>query len=249
MATGLHTDKYYESLPWIRSASVDDLAGMFVDDIETGVDVHDHLSDDVSRSPHRSGIIKAATGPEGMTDSARRAFEAASIASKRTGAPILTHCEEGRHGMEQIEVLSALGVPLSHVVMSHTDKVSDAEYHTDLLETGVNLEFDQALRQGVGAAQGTARLLRTQIDRGFVAQLMLGTDGARRSLWSTLGGGPGLAWLAGGYRAILEAVGMGIETQEALFIANPQRFLTMAAVDTATADTDDRSRKESRERI
>jgi predicted metal-dependent phosphotriesterase family hydrolase len=248
MATGLHTEKYYESLPWIASASVDELANMFVDDIEVGVSVHDHLQDDDSRSTHRAGIIKAATGPQGMTDAARKTFEAATIASKRTGAPILTHCEEGRHGMEQIEVLTSLDVPLSHVVVSHTDKVSDPAYHTDMLEAGVNLEFDQALRQGVDAEAGIARLLGIQIDRGFAGQLMLGTDGARRSLWSSLGGRPGLAWLAGGFRAILEAVGIETDLQESLFVSNPKRFLALKPVGTPTDHTDERSPQKSRER-
>lgn len=248
MATGLHTEKYYESLPWIASASVDELADMFVDDIEVGVSVHDHLHGDDSRSKHRAGIIKAATGSSGMTDAARKTFEAATIASKRTGAPILTHCEEGRHGMQQIEVLASLDVPLSHVVISHTDKVSDPAYHTDLLDAGVNLEFDQALRQGADADTGTARLLGLQIDRGFAGQLMLGTDGARRSLWSSLGGKPGLAWLAGGFRAILEAAGIDPDMQESLFVRNPRRVLAMRQVGTSTNHTDERSPQESRER-
>jgi phosphotriesterase-related protein len=150
--------------------------------------------------------------------------------------------------MEQVELLSALGVSLSTVVVSHTDKVSDASYHTDLLDAGVNLEFDQALRQYASAADGTALGLKTQIDRGFGEQLMLGTDGARRSLWTSLGGGPGLAWLAGGYRAILDAVGIGSEMQEALFEGNPQRFLAMKPVGTAMDHLDDKERDESKER-
>lgn len=248
MATGLHTEKYYTSIPWIGAASVDELAEWFVGDIEVGADAHDHLNGDISRTPHRAGIIKTATGPSGMTDFARKTFEAAAIASQRTGIPILTHCEEGQGGMEQIEVLSSLGVPLSGVVLSHTDKVPDAGYHTDLLEAGANLEFDQALRQEEAAVEGTARLLATQIERGFVQQLMLGTDGARRSLWSTLDGRPGLAWLAAGYRTILGAVGIGPDMQETIFVSNPRRFLTMTPVGSQTDHRDGRSREESRER-
>jgi phosphotriesterase-related protein len=248
MATGLHTEKYYTSTPWIGAASVDQLADWFVDDIEVGADVHDHLDKGISRTPHRAGIIKAATGPSGMTGFARKSFEAAAIASQQAGAPVLTHCEEGQGGMEQVESLSSLGVLPSRVMLSHTDKVPDAAYHTDLLEAGVNLEFDQALRQEAAAGEGTARLLATQIERGFGGQLMLGTDGARRSLWSSLGGQPGLAWLAAGYRAILEAVGIGTEMQETLFVHNPKRFLAMTPVGSLTEDNHERSQEESRER-
>jgi len=249
MATGLHTEKYYASLPWVGAASVEELAGMFVDDVTVGVNAADHLREGAHRTRHRAGIVKVATGATGMSDFARKTFDAAALASARTGVPILTHCEEGVGGMEQIELLSALGVPLSNVVMSHTDKVDDASYHTDLLDAGVNLEFDQALRQGSSAVDGTAMSLLTQIDRGFGDQLMLGTDGARRSLWSTLGGHPGLAWLASGYRPILESVGISLQMQEKLFEHNPQRFLTIKRADDASDRRYERRRDEKKERI
>jgi phosphotriesterase-related protein len=57
---------------------------------------------------------------------------------------------------------------------------------------------------------------------------MLGTDGARRSLWTAYGGAPGLAWMADEYRKILEEAGIESEAQDALFVTNPARFLAMA---------------------
>ena len=227
MATGLHTEKYYDRLPWVTAASVEELSALFIEDVEVGVDSGDHLGGGDGRTPHRAGIIKVATGASGLTAAARRSFEAAAIASRRTGAPILTHCEEGHGGIEQIELLTELDVQLSRVVLSHTDKVADESYHTDLLDSGVNLEFDQALRQQASSADGTALLLKKQVDRGFGDQLMLGTDGARRTLWTTFGGEPGLAWLSGGYRMVLESVGIEHAMQAKLFEHNPQRFLAM----------------------
>lgn len=228
MATGLHTVKYYETMPWVGEATPQQLAAWFIADVEQGVDASDHLGDVMQRTSHRCGIIKVATSHDGMTDRARRLFEAAAVASAETGAPILTHCEDGEGGAEQIDALIALGVPLHRVVMSHTDKVVDSGYHTDLLSSGVNLEFDQALRQTGSAVDGTAALLALQIERGYLDQLMLGTDGARRSLWSALDGSPGLAWLAGPYREILRTVGIDADAQDALFVRNPARFLAGA---------------------
>jgi phosphotriesterase-related protein len=226
MATGLHTDKYYESMPWVADASSEQLASWFIADIEDGVDASDHLMDDeIERTDHRAGITKVATSHDGMDARAQRLFAAAAQAAVSTGAPILTHCEDGVGGMEQVAAFQRLGVPLERVVLSHTDKVGDQGYHTALLESGANLEFDQALRQVDGASSGTARLLHTQIERGFVDQLMLGTDGARRSLWATLGGTPGLAWMATGYRAIMADVGIPRAEQAKLFVTNPARFL------------------------
>jgi phosphotriesterase-related protein len=141
-----------------------------------------------------------------------------------TGVPILTHCEGGVGAMAQIELLTELGVPLDRVVISHTDKITDFAYHRDLLEAGVYLEYDQALRQGESAVEGTGRIVAAMIEEGFAGQLMLATDGARRSLWS-VHGGLGLAWLATRFIGILEALDVGDEAVRTMLVSNPARFL------------------------
>jgi phosphotriesterase-related protein len=127
--------------------------------------------------------------------------------------------------MAQVELLSELGAPLGRVVLSHTDKQPDLGYHRELLESGVNLEYDQALRRPPDDPAGTAWLVAQMLAEGFGDRLMLGTDGARRSLWRALGGGPGLAWLATGFAEVLDAAGIGPETRRRLFVENPARVL------------------------
>ena len=79
------------------------------------------------------------------------------------------------------------------MVISHTDKVRDLAYHRDMLATGVNVEYDQVLRQTEDT--WTLDLIETMAAEGRLSQIMAGTDGARRTLWTELGGGPGLAYL------------------------------------------------------
>ena len=126
--------------------------------------------------------------------------------------------------MAQIELLTALEVPLARVVISHTDKIADLAYHRDLLETGVYLEYDQALRQGDAAGDGTGRIVAAMVEEGFSGQLMLATDGARRSLWSVYGG-LGLAWLASGFVEILRGLGVRADAIDEILVDNPARFL------------------------
>lgn len=202
-STGLHTEKYYP----------DDIP------IES-----DRFSADVAAG---CGVFKAATGPDGVNPRALQLFTAMAETHRNTGVPIITHCEDGHGAMAQIELLTTLGVPLNRVVISHTDKVPDPAYHHDILQTGVNLEYDQALRQVTGH-QTTPQLLASMIEEGFLAQLMLGTDGARRTLWKTLGGTPGLAYLAGDYLKVLDDHGVGEGERHALLVANPARWLALA---------------------
>jgi predicted metal-dependent phosphotriesterase family hydrolase len=206
-STGLHTEKYYPDDIPIEAAR-------FSADVAAGC-----------------GVFKAATGPDGINPRALQLFTAMAETHLETGVPIVTHCEDGLGAMAQIELLTSLGVPLNRVVISHTDKVPDLSYHRDMLETGVNLEYDQALRQANGL-QTTPTLLAAMIDEGFLPQLMLGTDGARRTLWRTLGGSPGLAYLAAGYAEVLAAHGVGRDELRALFVANPARWLPLATTAT-----------------
>lgn len=225
--TGLHTPKYYPHHPFAIEADVDQLAGLFLGDIEEGIDRYDYSGPIVERTDHRAGVIKVATTDVGMDDRARKVFEAAAIASSLSGAPILTHAEEGTKAPDHVEEFTRLGFPLRRVVISHTDKSMDFSYHRDLLESGVYLEFDQALRQDPEDPRGTAWLVAQAADAGFIDQITLGTDGARRTLWSALGGGPGLAWMRTGFMEKLRENGLTPAEIDALWTTNPQRFLTL----------------------
>lgn len=227
-ATGLHTEKYYPDHDWATNINPERLAKMFVDDIEIGIDAYDHAGDSIERTGVRAGLIKVASGTNGMDERAIRLFEAASNAAHRTGVPILTHTEAGLGAMDQVEALIRLGIPPDRVVISHTDKASDIGYHTDLLSTGVSVEYDQALRRIGQEPNSTAVLVATMVEHGFTDQLMVGTDGARRSLWTSLGGSPGLAYMGIEFVDVLAAHGVDAETTDVIFAANPQRFLNRA---------------------
>lgn len=226
-ATGLHTSRYYQDVGWVRAEMPEVLAERFIADIEEGIDRHDYLGDEIERSEFRAGVIKVATLMEDLTAQEERLFAAAAIAHKRTGAPILTHTEGGVGGLVQIETLLGLGVAPSRIALSHTDKVVDMGYHREMLSTGVFLCYDQALRGGSDLSNPTAQILRAMLEAGFGDQVLLGTDGARRSLWATLDGSPGLAWLYGGFADVLSSIDIADDRIEQMFTTNPIRFLTL----------------------
>lgn len=226
-STGLHSAKYYESVPWANEESPERMAERFVDDVELGIDRNDYLGEVIERSDFRAGVIKVGALTPELTDRDMRVFEAAAIAHDRTGVPILTHTEGGLGGVGQVEALMRLGVSPDRVAVSHTDKVADTAYHREIMSSGALLCYDQALRWEDD--NQTARLVVEMISDGFVSKVLLGTDGARRSLWSTLGGQPGLAYLFQGFVDELKALGLGDSHVEALFVANPTRYLAFDA--------------------
>ena len=217
-STGLHTSRYYQAVPWTEDETPEQLAERFVADIEEGIDAFDYRGEKVERTDVRAGLVKAGALTERLSPRDERLFEAVAITARSTGVPVLTHTEGGRGGPAQIARLDSLGVPLGRVALSHTDKVSDTGYHRGMLETGAYLCYDQGLRQ----PEATLALVDAMVSHGFADQLLMGTDGARRSLWSTLGGSPGLSHLYEAARASLDA-----DVVQRLFVSNPARFLTL----------------------
>ena len=214
--TGLHTAKYYQSSDVLVNKNTEKLADIFISEITNGCE----------GTQHKAGIIKVATSGEVPSDLEVRLFEAAAIAHNATGAPILTHCEHGNGAIQQINIFQKLGINLKHIVLSHTDKNPEFNYHKEILSSGINVEYDQSLRQIEFEEPVSALLTVEMFESGFGGQIMLGTDGARRSLWKSLGGSPGLSALYSQWRYKLKSVGMTDEKLETLFVKNPAKFLS-----------------------
>ena len=221
-ATGLHHARFYGERHWGELLEPEELAGLFVADITDGIDAHDCNGPVVRRTPHRAGVVKVAGSTDGPSRRDRRIFEAAALAVARTGTALLTHCEGGTGGLAQLELLERLGVPADRVLLSHTDKIPDRGYHRDLLASGAFLVYDQGLR----TPETTARLVGWAVADGHQDRLLLGTDGARRSLWSVLGGSPGLAALATGLGRRLTA-DLGQAVMDRILVANPAAALEL----------------------
>lgn len=230
-ATGLHHDRYYGPAHWTNRVTVDELAQLFIDDLLEGIDEFDYTGPIVRRTSYRAGLVKVATS--GVIPDARdlRNLAAVAAASVATGAPVLTHCEGGLGGIAQVDRLVDAGVPADAIILSHVDKTEDLRYLCDLAQTGATLEFDQVLRQHeLGPGSITVRAIVTLADAGFADRIVVGTDGARRSLWTALGGAPGLAWLADHLPAVLRQAGLHEADLERVLHNNAMQALAWRAV-------------------
>jgi 5-phospho-D-xylono-1,4-lactonase len=220
--TGLHHERYYGPDHWSVTESVEALAVRFALDISDGIDANDYAGPEVRRTPHRAGVIKVAGSAGGPSARDARIFEAAAEAHRRTGAPILTHCEAGTGALEQVALLQRLGVDPAHVALSHVDKVVDRGYHRALLATGAFAEYDGSFRWGDGE-NGTLRLLRWALEDGSIGGILLGMDAARQGYYHVYGGSPGLSWLLEGFTQAMETAGIDAFARRWLFVDNPAR--------------------------
>lgn len=227
--TGLHLTKYYAPGHWGERLTVDQLAKLFIADIEQGIDAADYNGPELSRTPHKAGVIKVATGQKIPSVHERDAIEAAAIAHHRTGAPILTHTEQGAGALEQVQLFREFRVPLAHVVISHTDRAPDPSYHQEILSTGVLLEYDSAFRWPADAGNPTLDLVVAMVRAGFGAQIVLGMDAARRKYWKGYGGGPGLAFLLRDFVPRLKQAALSSADVEKIFVSNPASCYSFTA--------------------
>ena len=214
-ATGLHHDRYYQADDLLENSTAEKLAELFLQDINFGME----------NTSAKAGVIKVVTSGPKIKEREIRLFEAAAIAQRKSDLPILSHCEHGTGAMEQLDLFNKLNIPLSKVILSHTDKVEDYGYHKDILSSGVYVEYDQSLRQATDENPASAQLTAAMVSSGYINQIMLGTDGARRSLWSSLGGTPGLSWLYSGWTHRLIEQGLTSEDLKQILVTNPARAL------------------------
>lgn len=219
--TGLHLAKYYDPAHWGNLYSEDELAGLFVAEIELGIDGRDCNGPLPERTPHRAGVIKIAT-PETFGPREEKIFAAAAETHRQTGCPILTHTEQGTLALQQVALLQKHKVDLRHVCLSHTDRKPDVAYHRDILASGVKLEFDSAFRWKSGQGNPTLELLLALLG-DFPDQIMLGMDAARRGYWRHYGGRPGLDYLLVVFREELRRRGAPESSLERIFVTTPAK--------------------------
>jgi phosphotriesterase-related protein len=219
--TGIHLEKYYPPNHWRYHLSTEELTRLFVADITEGIDEYDYGCPIVKRTLHKAGLIKLATGDENITQHQQKIFEAVVQAHLQTGAPILTHTNDGRHAIAQAELFSKLGAHLDHVVLSHVDKNKDLGYHKELMEGGVYVEYDSHFRWRT-EDNWTYTLLENLLPE-HSDRIVIGMDMARSSYWRSYGGEPGLVYLLTTFKKELDERGLR-NYFEKLFFSNPQRL-------------------------
>lgn len=130
-ATGFYFDGFGIPLYW-RLRPAEEIAEFYIDEIENGI----------GDTGIRPGLIKVATGQPAITDMEYRVIEAACIAQRATGVPILTHTE-GCCGPEQQAAFRKGGVPLHRCLIGHSCGNADIGYHRRIVEGGSYVGFDR----------------------------------------------------------------------------------------------------------
>lgn len=228
--TGFHKPMYYHDLHWIYKYTEDQIAALLSEEIEIGMDANEYLGPVVRRVSAKAGLIKAASDYNCIKKISVKLFAAAAQAHLKTGAPLATHTEHGTYAFEQIKLLSECGIKPENVIISHLDRNPDIEYHTDVAQTGVFLEYDNISRIKYWPDKSTADLIFKMVERGFEDKILLGTDMALNTYWKAYDGGPGMAYLMNTFVPRLKKQGLSETVIDKFLVANPAKAFAFRKV-------------------
>jgi phosphotriesterase-related protein len=155
-----------------------------------------------------------------MTDGERKVLRAVGKAHLKNRLPIFTHNTGLKHAVEQLEILTAVGVSPGKIVIGHLGDPFDpkAELHQTICRRGASVGFDR----GIGQQQ--ARMIKVLVDAGFADKVMMSSDFAIVGDTKAKGG-PGYAKTVTLGRPELRKAGVDEEAVRAMMVDNPRRFL------------------------
>ncbi len=163
------TGFYFEmlGLPFYwRARTPEEIAELYIREITHGI----------GNTGVKAGAIKVATGAPDITALEMKFLEAACIAQKATGVPIITHTQDGVNGPEQQVAFGKGGVPAHKCLIGHCCGNADPAYHKRVVDGGSYIGFDrigiQRLQPDAVRADNLVKLVRS----GHKAQIMMSQD-------------------------------------------------------------------------
>jgi phosphotriesterase-related protein len=208
---------YWDPFPDIALArSVEQIRDAMIAEIETGTD----------GTNVRCGVIKVGTARE-PNEPAERLFKAAALASRATGAPVITHTSNTGQAQWHIRVLEGAGMDMTRAVISHMGAAKDISELVEVGRCGAFMGIDKVSFPKGPANPELADLVRDACDKGLEQQLLLSSDVARRTMLSRYGG-KGYPTVLRDFVPMLKERGIPIATIETMLSDNPARMLTLA---------------------
>jgi phosphotriesterase-related protein len=163
------TGFYFElmGLPvYWRARTTEEIAELYLREITRGI----------GNTGIRAGAIKVATGAPTITALEMKFLEAACIAQRATGVPIITHTQDGYAGPDQQAAFANGGVPAHRCLIGHCCGNPDPAYHRRVVDGGSYIGFDRIglhrYQPDAVRADNLVKLVRS----GHRAQIMMSQD-------------------------------------------------------------------------
>jgi phosphotriesterase-related protein len=218
-STGFHRPIYFVPDYWLWRAPTDAITRHFVAEARTGM-----LETVYQEIPIKAGFIKIAC-EESLQKTYRPALDAAAAAALETGLSIEIHTEKGADAENIADFFLKHGLRPGKIVICHIDKRPDIGLHRALAQAGLFLEYDTFYRPLYHPEKYLWNLIVEMVTAGHETQITLATDMAQATMWTNLGGAPGLAYFPKHIRKRLHDMGFSDNCIDNLMGANISRCL------------------------
>lgn len=221
-STGLYKDDL--GIPnYFRQRSVDEIAALYIQELTKGI----------GSTGIKPGLIKCATAVGAITPSEDKVLRAAARASVATGAPIITHTDNGSLGDKQLEIFLSEGVPPARIAIGHSDGTADLRYHQGILERGAYVSFDRIGLEMLMPDRIRRAVVAGLVSAGYGRQLFMSQDHACCWLGRTAPRPPEVEKLMASRRfsyliqefiPALQTGGVSAQVVQTIMVENPRRY-------------------------
>ena len=163
--TGFYFEAMGLPIYW-RARTAEEIAELYIREITHGV----------GNTGIRAGAIKVATGEPGISPLEMKFLEAACIAQKATGVPIITHTQDGFAGPDQQAAFAKNGVAAHRCLIGHCCGNPDPAYHKRIVDGGTYIGFDRIGLLRYQPDELRADNLVKLVRSGHQAQILMSQD-------------------------------------------------------------------------
>lgn len=168
-STGIYNEHlggaYWRYKVMADPAGAENLAALYVHELTEGV----------GPSKLRPAVIKLAVGTNPDSLFEERLIKAAVMASRETGAPILTHTD-GVVGDILLAKLSAMGIPAHQIIIGHCCGSPDKDYHRRIVEGGAYIGFDRFGLEIIQSDEVRIERMLNLLQQGYAEQIVVSHD-------------------------------------------------------------------------
>lgn len=213
MCTGFNKQMYYPN--WVYEMNKQQIGQVLSNDINKGMDNTDA----------KAGYLKAGSSYNYLHPVEEKTTRAIAYVSNETGASIWVHTEAGTMGIEMVDLLLSEGVDPKKIVIGHSDRNADLNYHLKLAKKGVYVQYDGPGKIKYYPDSVRVQLIKGMIKNGYEKQLLISGDMGRASYLHGYGGGPGFRFIIKKFIPRLLEEGISQASIDRIFIENPASWL------------------------
>lgn len=179
-----------------------------LDDAEVSHVLIDEIEDGIGYSHVKPGAIKIGTSLNEITPSEHRSIRLCGTVARDFGLPMITHCDKGTMGLEQIKLLGEIGVSPERICLSNVDLALDVDYLKRICDTGAYISLDHVGRDLSSHDHERIDMLAELIRSGYGDHVCLAGDMGKKDYFRSYGGKPGLDYILTDFRRYaLEKIG------------------------------------------